>query len=190
LRIQKVRSIQIVTYADTKHTHKIYSLCEQEQRCDKKTDDIVEMNIVHCIVSLFTTLVNFVHCSVVVYNLSLHRRGLSSQKWRVLRSVDSSNVRTMRWLPQSSLLAHPQTRLFISHCGLNALFEAAHYGVPVLAIPLSADQHNHAAKVSQFNFPLDTNQSLTGQLFFVSLAGCSTLNLFPRFPNSLPFCNM
>jgi len=56
----------------------------------------------------------------------------------------------MRWLPQASLLAHPKTRLFISHCGLNAVFEAAHYGVPVLATPLSADQHNHAAKVSHF----------------------------------------
>ena len=63
------------------------------------------------------------------------------------RSVESSNVRTLRWLPQASLLAHPKTRLFISHCGLNAIFEAAHFGVPVLAIPLSADQHNHAAKV-------------------------------------------
>ena len=66
-----------------------------------------------------------------------------------LRSMDSSNVRMMRWLPQASLLAHPKTRLFISHCGLNAIFEAAHYGVPVLAMPLPADQHNHAAKVSQ-----------------------------------------
>jgi len=63
-------------------------------------------------------------------------------------SVDSSNVRMMRWLPQASLLAHAKTRLFVSHCGLNAVFEAAHYGVPVLAIPLSVDQHNHAAKVS------------------------------------------
>ena len=60
-----------------------------------------------------------------------------------------ANVRLERWLPQVSLLAHPHTRLFVSHCGLNGLFEAAHYGVPILAVPLSGDQFNNAAKVSQ-----------------------------------------
>ena len=60
-----------------------------------------------------------------------------------------ANVRLERWLPQVSLLAHPQTRLFVSHCGLNGLFEAAHYGVPILAVPLSGDQFNNAAKMSK-----------------------------------------
>ena len=62
-------------------------------------------------------------------------------------SVIGSNIRLMRWLPQASLLAHNKTRLFISHCGLNAVLEAVHYGVPILAVPLSADPFHHAAKV-------------------------------------------
>jgi glucuronosyltransferase len=63
-------------------------------------------------------------------------------------SLLGSNIKLMKWLPQASLLAHRNTKLFVSHCGLNALFEAAHFGVPVLAIPLSGDQLNNAAKIS------------------------------------------
>jgi glucuronosyltransferase len=46
------------------------------------------------------------------------------------------------------MLAHRNTKLVISHCGLNSLFEAVRYSVPVLAIPLSGDQMNNAAKVT------------------------------------------
>lgn len=60
----------------------------------------------------------------------------------------SPNIRLLRWLPQVSLLAHPKTKLVVSHCGLNSVFEAVRYGVPVLAIPLSGDQMNNAAKVT------------------------------------------
>jgi glucuronosyltransferase len=56
--------------------------------------------------------------------------------------------RLMRWIPQSSLLAHPKTKLFISHCGLNGMFETTHYGVPVVALPLSGDQMQNAAKLT------------------------------------------
>lgn len=59
----------------------------------------------------------------------------------------SDNIKLMKWLPQRDLLAHPQTRLFITHCGLNAMFEAAYSGVPVIAAPMSGDQMNNAAKL-------------------------------------------
>jgi len=109
----------------------------------------------------------------------------------------SSNVLKMRWLPQASLLAHPKTRLFISHCGLNAVFEAAHYGVPVLAIPLSADQHNHAAKVYIHSLSLYLCQSVinyTSSAAFRSTESNSTFALKPlstfisKFPFKSFFC--
>nr|CAD7198554.1 unnamed protein product [Timema douglasi] len=51
-----------------------------------------------------------------------------------------SNVMTGKWLPQLDILSHPKTRLFISHGGLMGTLEAVYAGVPIVGIPLFADQ--------------------------------------------------
>nr|CAH7753780.1 unnamed protein product [Callosobruchus chinensis] len=52
-----------------------------------------------------------------------------------------SNVIVRNWVPQLELLAHPNTKLFISHGGCHSTMEAAYYGVPVLGIPFFCDQY-------------------------------------------------
>ena len=51
------------------------------------------------------------------------------------------------WVPQLAVLAHPATKLFVTHAGLNSMHEALAAGKPMLAMPYSADQpgerHNH-----------------------------------------------
>lgn len=50
------------------------------------------------------------------------------------------NVKIQAWMPQNDVLAHPNTKLFMSHCGLLSTQESLWYGVPVLAFPVFADQ--------------------------------------------------
>ncbi|XP_019631677.1 PREDICTED: UDP-glucuronosyltransferase 2C1-like isoform X2 [Branchiostoma belcheri] len=57
------------------------------------------------------------------------------------------NTRIMEWLPQSDLLAHSKTKAFVSHCGYNSISEAMYHGVPLVGMPLFADQHENIARV-------------------------------------------
>ena len=43
-------------------------------------------------------------------------------------------------------MAHKGTKAFISHAGLNSLYEAAFYGVPVVCVPLFGDQHSNCVQ--------------------------------------------
>jgi glucuronosyltransferase len=44
------------------------------------------------------------------------------------------------WLPQNDILGHPKTKLFITHSGSNGQYEALYHGVPMLGIPMFAEQ--------------------------------------------------
>nr|XP_022908581.1 UDP-glucuronosyltransferase 2B31-like [Onthophagus taurus] len=61
-----------------------------------------------------------------------------------------SNVQFEKWMPQLGILCHPNTKLFISHGGMLGTQEANYCGVPVLGIPIFADQflniNNNVAK--------------------------------------------
>ena len=54
------------------------------------------------------------------------------------------NVLMQSWLPQNDLIAHPNTRLFITHCGNNGQLEGVYHGVPMLMMPLFGDQETNA----------------------------------------------
>ncbi|XP_017784593.1 PREDICTED: UDP-glucuronosyltransferase 2B15-like [Nicrophorus vespilloides] len=50
------------------------------------------------------------------------------------------NVKLGKWFPQQSILAHPNVKGFISHGGLLSTIEAVYFGVPIIGIPIYADQ--------------------------------------------------
>ncbi|XP_033176690.1 UDP-glucuronosyltransferase 2B33 isoform X1 [Bombus impatiens] len=57
------------------------------------------------------------------------------------------NVYIGKWLPQQSILAHPNIKLFIYQGGLQSSEETVHYGVPVLGFAILADQDYQVARM-------------------------------------------
>lgn len=53
-----------------------------------------------------------------------------------------SNVKIVNWVPQVDVLAHPRTVLFVTHCGMHGVMEALTHGVPMVGIPVFADQRD------------------------------------------------
>nr|XP_034991736.1 UDP-glucuronosyltransferase 2A1-like isoform X2 [Zootoca vivipara] len=51
-----------------------------------------------------------------------------------------ANTRLYDWIPQNDLLGHPKTKAFITHGGTNGIYEAIYHGVPMVGIPMFADQ--------------------------------------------------
>ncbi|XP_036621500.1 UDP-glucuronosyltransferase 2B17-like isoform X1 [Trichosurus vulpecula] len=56
-----------------------------------------------------------------------------------------SNTRTYNWIPQNDLLGHPKTKAFITHGGTNGIYEAIYHGVPMIGVPMFADQPDNIA---------------------------------------------
>ena len=59
------------------------------------------------------------------------------------------NIMTIDWMPQNDLLGHPLVKAFITHGGLNSIYESCYHGVPMVVIPLFADQPGNAVKVQE-----------------------------------------
>ena len=63
-----------------------------------------------------------------------------------------ANIKLMKYVPQNDLLAHPKTKLFVTHCGANGHFEALSHGVPMVNIPVFYDQIYNAKRADYHGF--------------------------------------
>ncbi|KAI5633115.1 UDP-glucoronosyl and UDP-glucosyl transferase domain-containing protein [Phthorimaea operculella] len=58
----------------------------------------------------------------------------------------TENIRISKWFPQADLLRHPNIKLFITQGGLQSTDEAIVAGVPLIGIPMLADQWYNVEK--------------------------------------------
>jgi hypothetical protein len=84
-----------------------------------------------------------VSSAAVVWSLPSESRDffptdLNSEQWKGTFWVSA-------WLPQPAILAHPATKLVITHCGWGGTMEVIATAQPVLALPFKADQPMNAA---------------------------------------------
>ncbi|XP_017959648.2 UDP-glucuronosyltransferase 2C1-like isoform X2 [Drosophila navojoa] len=88
----------------------------------------------------------------------------SSLKQRVLWKFEDDklpnlppNVMVQKWMPQTDILNHPNVKVFISHGGLFGTQEAVYYGVPVLGMPIYADQYLNIKKGEAAGYALSVS---------------------------------
>ncbi|XP_072243575.1 UDP-glucuronosyltransferase 2A2-like [Leuresthes tenuis] len=96
---------------------------------------------------------------IVVFSLGSMIRNLTTEKANMIASALAQipqkvlwryrgnkpetlglNTRIYDWIPQNDLLGHPKTKAFITHGGTNGIYEAIYHGVPMVGIPMFADQ--------------------------------------------------
>ncbi|XP_014670892.1 PREDICTED: UDP-glucuronosyltransferase 2B1-like [Priapulus caudatus] len=57
------------------------------------------------------------------------------------------NIKMFRYVPQNDILGHPQVVAFMTHGGLNSVWEALYHAVPMVVMPLHADQYKNAGNI-------------------------------------------
>jgi len=74
--------------------------------------------------------------------------------WRMEMNIPQAskypNINLLKWLPQKDLMKHPKTKLLIAHGGYNSFLEASQSGIPIILMPLFADQFINAKRAKRF----------------------------------------
>jgi polyene glycosyltransferase len=96
-----------------------------------------------------------------------------------------ASVRIMPWCPSPvGVLAHANTRVFVSHCGTNSVHESLAVGTPIVGIPMFADQLDWAVRVADAGAGVWLDKSRFGAEELNQAIGCVLSE--PSFTQSMP----
>jgi len=97
-------------------------------------------------------------------------------KQRVIVKFDSahldsvpSNVMVVPWVPQQAVLAHPNTKLFFTHCGMHGVLEAIHFGVPMVGMPVFIDQGDVLVRMKERGIAEGLDKFATSDEMFTAM---------------------
>ncbi|XP_075607534.1 UDP-glucuronosyltransferase 2A2 isoform X2 [Balearica regulorum gibbericeps] len=123
--------------------------CQPAKPLPKEMEEFVQSSGEHGIVVF--SLGSMVH-NLTDEKSNLIARALSQLPQKVLWRYKGkkpetlgSNTRIYDWIPQNDLLGHPLAKAFITHGGTNGIYEAIYHGIPMVGIPMFADQHDNIA---------------------------------------------
>ncbi|XP_036122342.1 UDP-glucuronosyltransferase 2A2-like isoform X1 [Molossus molossus] len=68
-----------------------------------------------------------------------------------------ANTQLYDWIPQNDLLGHPKAKAFITHGGTNGIYEAIYHGVPMVGVPMFADQPDNIAHMKAKGAAVEVN---------------------------------
>ncbi len=78
-----------------------------------------------------------------------------------LPNVLPPNVRIENWVPSPmGILRHPNVTAFVSHCGVNSVYESIEAGTPIIALPMFAAQYDMGMRVKDAGLGLLLNKAL------------------------------
>ncbi|KAB1282766.1 UDP-glucuronosyltransferase 2B11 [Camelus dromedarius] len=58
-----------------------------------------------------------------------------------------NNTWLYEWIPQNDL-GHPKTKAFITHGGVNGIYEAIYHGIPIVGLPTFVNQPDNIAHMT------------------------------------------
>jgi len=102
-----------------------------------------------------------------------------------LPSPPPAGLRVLDWGPApTAVLSHPGVKVFVSHCGINSVYESIHAGTPIVGIPMFADQRDMAVRVADAGIGVWLNK----QLFTATALHAAILRVLddPSFARAIP----
>ncbi|XP_051972432.1 UDP-glucuronosyltransferase 2C1-like [Xyrauchen texanus] len=82
---------------------------------------------------------------IVVFTLGSMVKNISKERSNMIASALVQIPQKVLWRYAGDKPGHPKTRAFITHGGTNGIFEAINHVVPMVGIPLFADQPDSLA---------------------------------------------